>query len=457
MPATVHRDSGRSPRRAGPISAAVPCLLAIACICMPAFAAGEGRMIKYSTPEVRLYTDIGKHEAKKVQDSIAFYDEYLEEFFKSYGFSSRKKNPVRCRLFAQRQDFNEHRRKTDTASYASAYFSQADNCIVAAYDGGAKGAMQTLVHEVAHVIHRRYIPNLVPWIDEGLATYFEATDFDPHRNVISACAMGRLEVLRGMISDNRLMDWKTFFEIQNYQLDLDFRQGRRNAAEFYAQAWGVVYFYLHSDSKETRDLFTRFMKGMRTGRERSTLILRDMAKREQEFRSFIMESGHNAAALAYRDAARLRREEEFPEALQRLQPILTKDPHHAAALRLAAETAWDGGLFDKALEYWRRLAAGDEKNTTYMWKICRSLTELGLSREDRKTIDESVEAGKEAVRATRKQDPDALAALAMAYHAQGDTCEALATIRKAVRFKCDSRDDYKALEERYAREIRKGE
>lgn len=34
-----------------------------------------------------------------------------------------------------------------------------------------------LLHECSHVIQERYIPNPIPWFDEGLATYFDGTRF----------------------------------------------------------------------------------------------------------------------------------------------------------------------------------------------------------------------------------------------------------------------------------------
>jgi tetratricopeptide (TPR) repeat protein len=424
------------------------------------------KMVKYATPDVRLYTDIGKVNATQVIQSIAFFDTYVDSFFRSYRVSCRKKNPIRCRLFASSRDFAEHRRKGDASPYAGAYFSGADNCIVASYDGGAKRSMQTLMHESAHIIQRRYIPNLVPWIDEGLACYFGATDFDAWRNPIGSCDSGRLEHLRSLVRKGGLIEWKKFFEIQRTQLDLDFRQGRLDVGTFYAQAWGVVFFYLHSPDEEVRDLFTEFVKGMNTGRARSKMILKDIGKREEEFREFVLGPGHNAIPAAYRSALSLDGKKKGKEALAALDTILNIDGKHVAALRLAGEIALRGGFFERSILYWERLAVVCPDATVCGWKTCRCLT--GIGRRDLRGAEdgagsvaagkfsEAITCGEAVVRATRSRDGDALASLAMAFHASGNLKKALATMRKAARLDSEAKSEYKSLEKQYSQDLIRG-
>jgi YD repeat-containing protein len=443
-------------RRIASTCAAAALLVLVVCLAGPPAAASPGGMIKYSSPVVRLHTDIGKDEAGKVMDHVTFFDDYIDSFFKAYGFSSRRRNPIRIRLYGTRLGYDEHRRRTNAPQFAAAYYSPNDNCIVASYDGGEEQAVKVLMHECAHIIQRRYIPNLVPWIDEGLACYFGATDFDHYRNVISACDRARLESLRSMIERDRLLDWKMFFEIQKPQLDLDFRQGRLNVGAFYSQSWGVTFFYLNSPNEEVRELFTRFLKGMNTGRGRSKMILQDMLKREAEFRDFISGPGHADVFKRFKEARKLRERKSYSEALNRLDAILAKDPGHVAALRLSAEIAWDAGTHADSLERWQRLAELDPDEKAYKWMICRCLTEIALKSGSEEDLQKAVAGGEEAVRATRSRDPDCLAALAMAYHAAGRLKEALATMRKATRFKCEGIKHYKRLEQRYSEELRGG-
>jgi len=411
------------------------------------------RMVKYSSPTVRLYTDIGKTNAANVLDEIAFFETYLDGFFKSYGMGSRKKNPIRCRLFVSQEEFQEYRRKTNAPFYAGAYFSKSNNCIIAPYAGGAKIAFGQLLHECAHVIQTRYIVNQVPWLDEGLACYFEATEFDPHHNVISLCNDKRIAELRRMLERDRLMDWERFFEIQGYEVDQAYRDGVIKVDEFYAQSWGVVYFYLHSTNEEVREVFEKFIKGMNTGRERSKIIYKDIRTREEEFRAFINSPGHEQIRALFQEARKLRQWEKYESALENLRSILRNEPNHKAARFLMAETAFDGGFHEVSLEHWRWLAEKEPKEKTYLWKICRCLTEIGRGSEDSAIQEEAITSGKAAVRATKKQDPDSLAALAMAYHAAQELEEALSTIRKALRFKCEQRDYYKTLEQQYKEDL----
>ncbi len=440
----------------------------------PPCVAGD-KLIKYSHPDVSLYTDIGKRDAERVIDEICFFDAYLDGFFRDHGLKPRKKDPIRCRLYGRYADFEEYRRKTNAPPYAGAFFSAQTNSVVASFEGGAESALQVLLHECAHVIQERYIPNPIPWFDEGLATYFDGTRFDRHRNVISCCNSRHLKTLRAMIKRDRLIAWKKFFEVQRYQLDLDFRQNVLNVHDFYAQAWGVV-FYLGHAGDEQKKLFEKFIKGMNTGRERSKLLLTHMARSEDEFRDFIKRSGHDWLYQTYDAARKLRENNKEPEALGRLQKILEREPDHVATLRLAAETAHQGEEYERAVGHWRRLVELCPRESAYLAALCRTLAAKGrnlaaqgrnlaakgrnlaaqgTAEKKENLFNEAIESGKAAVRLTRSRDAHALASLAMAYHAAGYYREALATMRKATRFKTSERDEYKTLEKQYAEDLKR--
>jgi len=416
-------------------------------------AAGD-RLIKYSHPEVSLYTDIGKRDAERVIDAIRFFDAYVDGFFRGHGLKPRKKDPIRCRLYARYADFEEYRRKTNAAPYAGAFFSPQTNSVVASFGGGKESALQVLLHECAHVIQERYIPNPIPWFDEGLATYFDGTRFDEYRNVISCCNAGHLKRLRTMIERNRLIPWKKFFEVQRYQLDLDFRQNVLDVHDFYAQSWGVV-FYLAQAGEDQTELFKKFIKGMNTGRERSKLLLTHMARSEDEFKDFIGRPGHDWVYKAYDAARKLGKNNKAPDALGGLEKILERDPRHLAALRLAAETAHRCKEYGRSAGYWRRLVELQPQESVYLAQLCRTLAAQAEAEEKDSLFDEAIEEGKAAVRLTRSRDAHALASLAEAYHRAGFYREALATMRKATRFKTTERDAYKRLEKEYAEDLKR--
>ena len=175
----------------------------------------------------------------------------------------------------------------------------------------------------------------------------------------------------------------------------------------------MVYFYLHSDNEEVKDLFARFIKGMNTGRERSKLIRRDIVKRQQEFFSFF-EQDLEAVYNLYVHACKLREQEKYKLALDKLLDIMKLVEPNVAILRLSAEVSWEGESYGPSLAFWRRLAEMDPKDTHYQWRICCRLVAFGLSQNNPDTLKEAVETGVQVVRRTKSQDPDCLAALAIA-------------------------------------------
>ena len=433
-------------------------LEAMRCLCITALIllAGAGTvladgMIKYSTPQVRLYTDLDRDEAQRMIDEIAFFAEFIDGFFRTYGITSRKENPIRCRLFARNHDFEEYRRKRNVRHYVGAYFSPGDNCIIAPYERG----MSTLRHECAHQIIRRYFNDPPPWIDEGLACYFGGVAFDGHHNAIDDCSdSSRLKQMRTLLKQERLLDWKRFFGYEDHAVwnDEIFR-GVLDMGEFYTQSWGVVYFYLHADAEDAKALFTKFMKGMHTGRGRTKLILRDLPSRSGAFTDFFRED-HERKLELYRTASKQGEAKQYKEALETLVLFLGHRPGNTAGERLAAEVTWEGGMYEESLAFWWKLAARDPGESLYQWKICRCLVETGLAKDDAGLLNQAVKIGKGAVKMTKSKNPHCYAALARAYHAQGKVREALGAIRNALRFKCPEREDYQRLEEQYSTELR---
>lgn len=413
----------------------------------------QGRMIKYRNPRVSLWTDIGKAEAQKVMDEIAFFEDFIDRFFRGYGISCKKSNPIRCYLYSEHQAFMDMRRKEDVYQNATAYYSPSNNRIVASYQDGSKKAMSTLMHEVGHQIIRRYFNNPPPWFDEGLACYFQAMEFDPHRNLVTDCnEQSRLKALRNLLENGGLEGWKTFFDDERFNFSDRLRRGVLHEGNYYAQAWGVIFFYINSGDEELDKFFARFLKGMNTGRERSKMILNDLTEREGDFRTFF-DQDHQKTYTLYTRAVKLRARKAYEEALKPLLEILSESPRHVAALRLAGEVTWEGRKYAPSLTFWRIMADLDDEDAYFQSKICRCLTEMGSLDKDPEMLQEAISMGKKAVRTTRSQDADCIAALAMAYHASGEFQEALRTMRKATRFSRNPRYEvYKGLEEQYSKD-----
>jgi tetratricopeptide (TPR) repeat protein len=415
-------------------------------------------MVKYSNSQIRLYTDIGAPQAKEVMERLDFYKSFIEEFFATHGLSQKKKNPLRCYLYGNKEDFLKRRKgEFNIGEPVKAYFSPSNNRIMAFYDDGSRRAYAALLRQCARPLVRRFFANTPPaWLEEGFACYFEGMEFDPHGNLISSCNdFSRLEAMRAMTLNNDYMAWKRFFDERPLPLDYDAKFNGANVItpRFSAQAWGIIYYYLHTDNVPAKHVMSQFIKGMNTGRVRSDYLMEDIDNRLDDFTLFLHEK-HEETLKLYWEAEVYHADADYDNALKNLLKILGKSDRHAAALRLAGKVSWDAGKYDASLSFWRMLNELDPKNTYYLCRICRCLVYSGLNRNNADTLMEAVDAGKKAVKDSRSKDPDCLAALAAAYHALGKRQEALRTIRKAAWIGGPSADEYKALEKTYSNELR---
>jgi tetratricopeptide (TPR) repeat protein len=411
-------------------------------------------MIKYSTPEVRLWTDVGKDRAREVMDYIDFITRNMDRFFGEYGISSKKNNPIRCYLYFNRQDFMDQRSREEAlAGSKYSYFSPSNNRITASYDEGSSQARAALVRECARPIIRRYFNEPPAWFEQGLACYFEGQAFDPYQNLISSCSdYSRFDYVRDLISRDALRDWYSFFDERPLAYGRLGTGGNAATPAFSAQAWGVFFYYLHSDMEDVEALFERFLKGMSTGRERAKLIMSDLKVHEDDFFLFF-KGNHQAVWHRYEAAAELSAKEEYSAALKLLLAALKIEGDNLALLRLAAEVTWNAGQYDRSVVFWRMLEVMDSACVLYSWKICRCLVESGLKHNNSDTLDEAEQAGRRAVKASRSRDADCLAALAVALHAKGELQEALKTMRRATQLGGPNYDEYKSLEKKYSREL----
>lgn len=420
---------------------------------------GDAPMVKYSTPVVRLYTDVGKARALEVVEDLTFMSQSIDRFFRSFDIRIKKDNPIRCRLFADLQDYKTVRRGEHTVGPARyAYFSPNDNRITAVYGAGkgpGRAARAALHRECARWIVHGYFSNPAPaWFDEALSRYFEGLEFDAHRNLITDCGpFARAERMRytPLPEGEHLA---RFFDERPFDYAFARVSSGANVASdaFSTLAWAVVYYYLHGGDEETRALFRRFIQGMSTGRERSKLLLEDLEAHRDRFQAFFKQD-LGEPLRRYAEAVRLREAGLHTQALAACLALLRLDPDNRAGLRLAAEVSFEAGRFMPSLAFWRKLAALDPKEIHFPVMICRALTEEGKKRGDPHTLEEAVKAGREAVKRAGNPNAEALAALAMAYHAQGSLREALACMRMAASLGGEHVEEHRERVRAYSKDV----
>lgn len=157
---------------------------------------------------------------------------------------------------------------------SAGFFSQngGDRIIHLAYTKtyGLTQPTRTLLHEGAHQflsfacsfpIPARYrqhfvegmdvLPSLPLWLNEGIATYFEAARYDGTRLVVGELNSNRLRQLQGELRDGRAVTLEKLFTTHD---------PKRFGASHYAAAWGMVYWFRHDAAAARRRAKRRILK-----------------------------------------------------------------------------------------------------------------------------------------------------------------------------------------------------
>ncbi len=115
-----------------------------------------------------------------------------------------------------------------------------------------------LAHEGWHQYFHHYTVSWVAmpsWIDEGVGDYFFSATYDEQFGGVRVGSLndGRLRRVRDAIEDDAAVPIGdlVFFEQKDYYA---------NASVFYAQGWALVYFLMHHENEDYRELIPKYIK-----------------------------------------------------------------------------------------------------------------------------------------------------------------------------------------------------
>jgi len=191
--------------------------------------------------------------------------EYMDRLHEKYsdrlkGFKTDSKEKFHIRVYKEKEDFHK------LVGYEKSIGAFLPNkYLLCSYLGenSKLRLFRALRHEGFHQFMYTHISRQTPpWIDEGLAEYFEHAmdewgNFSPE-----LIPKHHIRVLRKAIKNNTLIpliDLLTMNRVKwNSQLS-----SRVLANNQYAQSWSVVYFLLHGDDSKNRDYLDRYITAIK--------------------------------------------------------------------------------------------------------------------------------------------------------------------------------------------------
>jgi hypothetical protein len=197
----------------------------------------------------QVYSSASSEQTAQVIDKVeAFRNTYIKVFENSVQFGKKADKKLKLRLYKDQSEFKRNNKSSPWAEafylypYSHAYFA-----------AGEKNSYHWMVHEVTHQLNREVsgFPK-TKWIDEGLATYFAASEFkDNEFNV------GRIS------KDAYPIWWLSSLQLSG-SVDQDIAEGKiiplssiitghggpdinSNVNLYYIQYWSLTHFLFHHE------------------------------------------------------------------------------------------------------------------------------------------------------------------------------------------------------------------
>lgn len=239
-----------------------PTLSFLLCM-MPAVAAGNGQLSRCESTYYLIETNLGFDRAKfigRVMD--ATIKEYDRRFRGFRGVVRRK--PVVKVYATQAQYLQAFARACGEPSVNSSGVHCGLDGIVYTYD--SKQLERTLKHECFHqFVHMVIDGRLPPWLNEGLAEYYEEGVFNEKSGRLSVGAVPawRLRLLRAAQTKGARFRVDRLMKITRPEWHEHMDDDRGHIQ--YSQAWLLCHLLIHGDNGRYADPFERFLRHIDKG------------------------------------------------------------------------------------------------------------------------------------------------------------------------------------------------
>ena len=191
-------------------------------------------------------------EIKPFLDEL--YESYVRVYKQEYGLKGKGANGKLVRIY---HGFEEYHRHEGEPRGTPAFY--LDGTLVSYYDDHDPAEFyNSIFHEGAHQFFAALLPgaSLPTWLDEAIATWFEAGVYSRARQTIDLTGLPRDRVLSAkemLAKAGDAVDLGALF------LDVPYESFE---AEHYALAWSFVHYLVHREGGRRKKAFAKFLKEM---------------------------------------------------------------------------------------------------------------------------------------------------------------------------------------------------
>ncbi len=115
-----------------------------------------------------------------------------------------------------------------------------------------EGTFSTLLHEGTHYAVSLCVKQMPIWLNEGLATYFESSEFKENKLVTNLIHQEELKRIKEMINSNNYLPMGDLINLA----DRKFNSSYGN----YSQSWSLVYFLLNASEEKYKKGFYQYLE-----------------------------------------------------------------------------------------------------------------------------------------------------------------------------------------------------
>jgi tetratricopeptide (TPR) repeat protein len=210
-------------------------------------AAQEASFFSATTSHYRVLSYVGstysRDIARKLEAGLELYNEYLRFDL------SEVPLPLRVRIFGSKGDYDRYLQRLISQTRSDFVFiayRDPGRSELVGFQRDANDFDGSLLHYGFVQFLNSRIPGAPLWLEEGMATYLEASQFDPATgSFVLRPNLAWLDSLKAILRDQELA---SRFTLQDLLL-LDRTAAESNIEVFYPAALGLVYFLLESPDR----------------------------------------------------------------------------------------------------------------------------------------------------------------------------------------------------------------
>lgn len=216
--------------------------------------------------EVR--TTLTRDQARPLVEHMTRVFERLRRRFD--GFERRQDGPLRLLLLDTRRQYLDAMRQhgIDAAHTDGLFFVTEEARGLATWVRGRARSTtrRVLQHEGFHQFAWHYISgDLPPWVNEGLAKYFEDGRLRGDRLELGRKHRARIAALQRAMLRAKLMRLERIVSLTEKQWHQRAAEDRQAGRIMYSQAWSMVYFLIHGEDGRYRSAFEDYLHQLADG------------------------------------------------------------------------------------------------------------------------------------------------------------------------------------------------